>query len=90
VPQPDPSATEIALTLPGAVVGLVAVLLCLAAAAHCLRHDHPLAGIGLLLAGPALLLAAQVVGPVQVAVALAVVVPVGALVRLRTARRSAA
>ncbi|WP_214402117.1 hypothetical protein [Pseudonocardia lacus] len=75
------------LTVAGSAVGLVALLLCTGAAAHCLRHDHPFAGLGFLFAGPAVLLAAQVVGAVQVAVALAVVVPVGAVVRLVTPRR---
>ncbi|MCO1660221.1 hypothetical protein [Pseudonocardia humida] len=86
LPGPLASPTEITLSVAGAAVGLVAMLLCLAAALHCLRRDRPMAGLGLLFTGPALLLAAQVVGPVQVAVALAVVVPVGAVARLRASR----
>jgi hypothetical protein len=54
---------------------------------RCLRRDRPLVGLALLLAGPTVLLAAQVVGPVQIAVALAVALPMGAAVRLATTRR---
>jgi hypothetical protein len=56
------------------------MLLCTGAGVRCLRRDRPLAGLGLLFAGPAVLVAAQVVGAVQVAVALAVV-PLGLVVR---------
>lgn len=77
---------DVVLTAAGAALGLVAALLCTAAALHCLRRDRPLVGLALLLAGPTVLLSAQVVGAVQVAVALAVVLPVGAAVRLATTR----
>ena len=51
LPVPPVDPTEVVLTTAGAAVGLVALLLCTGAAVHCLRHDRPLAGLGLLLAG---------------------------------------
>jgi hypothetical protein len=86
LPVPPDDPTEVVLTTAGAAVGLVALLLCTGAAVHCLRRDRPLAGLGLLLAAPAVLLAAQVVGALQIAVALAVVLPVGAAVRFAAHR----
>jgi hypothetical protein len=87
LPASPTAAGEVALTAVGTVVGLVAMLLCTAAAVHHLRRDRPLTGLWLLFAGPALLLAAQVAGTVQVAVALAVALPLGVVVRLVASRR---
>jgi hypothetical protein len=63
------------------VVGLAGLLLCTGGALHCLRRDRPLAGLGLLLAGPLVAVAAQVLGPAPVAAALALAVPLGLTVR---------